>query len=277
MAFADIGKAYKDISGGYLYDHKVSFATKTASGVSATGSASYKSDGSVPAEVKGAYKLAPSSALEATVTSAGKVSASLAQEGLAPGLKATLSGTLLGAGPDAKLALVYALAKPPVLGGKLGLKSDVALLGGSKITTSTGWASGALLAGGEVEFDRAKGAVSKYAAGAQVTLGNGGVAAALLADKDTVKLSYVHKCSATVTGGVEAVHKLSKGATSATAAMAKKLEGGATAKASLATGGALSLLYTADVQPKTTATLSVQVNAYDLGKAPKFGAQCSFK
>ena len=276
MAFADIGKAYKDISGGYLYDHKVSFATKTASGVSANGSASYKSDGSVPAEVKGAYKLAPSSALEATVTSGGKVTASLAQEGLAPGLKATLSGTLLG-GSDAKLALAYALAKPPVLGGKLGLKSDVALLGGSKISASAGWASGALLAGGEVEFDRAKGAVSKYGAGAQYTLGNGGVAAALLADKDTVKLSYVHKCSPTVTGGVEAVHKLSKGATSATAAVAKKLEGGATAKASLASGGALSLLYTADVQPKTTATLSVQVNAYDLGKAPKFGAQCSFK
>jgi hypothetical protein len=276
MAFADVGKAWKDVSGGFVYDHKASFASKTAAGPTVSGSASYKADGSLPAELKGAYKLSPTSSLDATVTHTGKVSASYVRDGLAPGLKATLSGTLLGGGPDAKLALAYALAKPPVIGGKLGLKGDMPLLGGSKIGASAGWASGALAAGCELEYDSGKGAVSKYAAGGQVTLGNGGVASLLL-DKDTLKAAYVHKCSASVTGGVELVHKPAKGATSATAAAQKKLAGGAAAKATLTHAGVLSLLYTADVQPKTSAAVAVQVNLTALDKAPKAGVQLNFK
>jgi hypothetical protein len=277
MAFADVGKAWKDISGGYVYDQKASFATKTSFGATLNGSTSYKSDGTLPAELKTTYKLAPTSTLEATLTHQGKVTASLSKDNLAPGLKATLSSTLLGASPDAKVSLAYSLAKPPVIGGKLGLKSDIALIGGSKINASAGWAQGALAAGAEVEYDTSKGTVSKYAAGAQTTLSNGGVAAALLADKDTVKLSYVHKCSPTVTGGVEVVHKLSKGVTSGTAAAVKKLQGGAAAKASLTSAGLLSVLYTADVQPKTTASVAMQVNTLQLDKPPKMGVQLNFK
>ena len=277
MAFADVGKAYKDLTSGYVYDHKASYATKTSFGAAVNGSVSYKADGSVPAEAKTVYKLAPTSTLEATVNHAGKVTASLSKDNLAPGLKATLATTLLGAAPDAKLSLAYSVAKPPVIGGKLGLKSDIAVLGGSKITASAGWAQGSLAAGAEVEYDTAKAAVGKYAAGAQVTLSNGGVAAALLADKDTLKLSYVHKCSATVTGGVEVAHKLSKGDTSATLAAVKKMEGGAAAKATLASSGLLSLLYTKDVQPKTTAAVAVQLNPLAMDKPPKFGLQVAFK
>jgi hypothetical protein len=277
MAFADVGKAYKDLTGGYVYDHKASYATKTSFGAALNGSLGYKADGSMPAEVKSVYKLAPTSTLEATVNHAGKVTASLSKDNVAPGLKATLAATLLGAAPDAKLALAYSVAKPPLIGGKLGLKSDIAVLGGSKITASAGWAEGSLAAGGEVEYDSGKGAVSKYAAGAQVTLGNGGVAAALLADKDTLKLSYVHKCSASVTGGVEVAHKLSKGDTSATLAAVKKMDGGAAAKATLASSGLLSMLYTKDVQPKTTAAVAVQLNPLNMDKPPKFGVQLSFK
>lgn len=277
MAFADVGKAYKDLTGGYVYDHKASYATKTSFGAALNGSVGYKADGSVPAELKTVYKLAPTSTVEAVVNHAGKVTASLSKDNVMPGLKATLAATLLGAAPDAKLSLAYSLAKPPVIGGKLGLKSDIGVVGGSKITASAGWAAGSLAAGCEVEYDSAKGTVGKYAAGAQVTLGNGGVAAALLADKDTVKLSYVHKCTASVTGGVEVAHKLSKGDTTATLAAAKKLEGGAAAKASLASSGLLSLLYTKDVQPKTTAAVALQVNPLALDKPPKFGLQLAFK
>jgi hypothetical protein len=205
------------------------------------------------------------------------VTASVSKDNVAPGLKATLSGTLLGAAPDAKLALAYALAKPPVIGGKLGVKSDIALLGGSKISASVGWAQGALAAGAEADYDTAKGTVGKYAAGAQMALANGGVAAALLADKDTLKLSYVHKCSSSVTGGVEVVRKLAKGTTTATLAAQKKLVGGAAAKASLTSAGVLSMLYTADVQPKTTASVALQVDTMKLDKAPKMGVQFAFK
>lgn len=277
MAFADVGKAWKDISGGFVYDQKASFATKTSFGPTLNGSATYKSDGALPAELKATYKLAAGSTLEATVNHAGKVTAAVTQDNVAPGLKATLSGTVLGAAPEGKVSLAYALAKPPVIGGKVGVKSDISLLGSSKISASVGWASGSLAAGAEADYDTAKGAVGKYAAGAQVTLANGGVAALLLADKDTLKASYVHKCSATVTGGVEVVQKMSKKDVSATAAAQFKLAGGAAAKATLTSAGVLSLLYTKDVQPKTSASVALQLNTLALDKPPKMGVLLNFK
>ena len=66
-------------------------------------------------------------------------------------LKAKLSSTLAG-GSDASLNVAYTWAAAPLLGGKLGVVSDLGLAGAKsgKVTTSAGWApSSSLLLGAE--------------------------------------------------------------------------------------------------------------------------------
>ncbi len=277
MAFADIGKAFKDVSGGYTFDHKASWSSKTGFG-SVAGSASYVTkSGAFPVEAKATYKLGGATSVDASVTDAGKVTATFAKDDLLAGLKAKVTAVLAG-GSDASLGLTYAWAKAPLVGGTATLVSDVGLAGSKagKVSGALGWASGSLTLGGDAEL--AGGELSKYSLGAQTVLSNGGTAAALLADKaSTLRLSYVHKCSATVNGGVEAVHKLDKGDTSFSLAASKKISGGS-AKALATSAGAVSLLLSKDVQPnKATATVAMQLDAFDLSKAPKVGVQLTLK
>lgn len=280
MAFADIGKAYKDVSSGFVYDHKAAWSTKTGFGA-LSGSATYVvKDGSVPVEAKGTYKLGSASSLEASVTDKGKVTAVLVKDDLAKGLKAKLTAVLAGGSNDASLALGYSWATAPLVGGKLGATCDLGLSGAKagKLVGSAGWAQGSLTLGGEAEYDNSKGAVSKYTLGAQASLSNGGTAAALLADKaQTLRVSYVHKCSATVNGGLEATHSLKTGDTSVAMGSSFKMAS-ASAKAHVTQKGIVSLLYARDVQPnKATATLCLQVDAFNPTAAPKVGVQLAIK
>lgn len=278
MAFSDVGKAFKDVSGGYVFDHKASFAgVKGPAGFAVSGTSTHKEAKGVhtfPADVKAAGKVS-GVAVEAVVTDTGKLSLVLSKDGLVPGLKASASGVVLPKPAPPKLSLVYALPKAPA-GGKSVLKADT-VVGTTKVLASAGWASGKLLVGGEVEADvAARGlaaAVPKYTFGAQAAVGatGAGVVAVVVADQaGTLRASYTHKLSASLTAGLEAVHKLKAGTTTGTAAAAAKFAGGASAKAALTHTGVLSLLYAKDVTPgKATATLAMQLDTRDLSKAPK--------
>merc|ERR1712196_317434 len=105
-AFGDIGKSAKDLlSGGFQYDHKVSVATKTASGVTFTANGKKKGEG-VSGDVKINHKIAKGVVLDTTATSGSKLDTTLTMEDLAPGLKASLSASI----PDkesGKLAFQY--------------------------------------------------------------------------------------------------------------------------------------------------------------------------
>lgn len=264
-----------------MYDHKASWSAKTGFG-SLSGAATYATkDGSTPVEGKLGYKVDSATGVEFTVTDKGKLTAVANKDNLLAGLKAKLTSVLSGGPNDTSLGLTYGFAQAPLVGGKSTVVADIGLAGSKagKLSAAVGWTpSSTLLLGADAEYDTAKAAVTKYSLGAQAALSNGGTAVLVLADKATVlKASYTHKCSATVNGGVEAVHKLEKGDTSFGVGISKKLDGGS-AKAHASSAGIVSLLLSKEVQPnKVSATLSLQVDATNMAKAPKVGVQVSVK
>ena len=271
MAFSDVGKAFKDCSSGFVYEHKASFVGAKVAGYNVAGSSTYKfdkGDHTFPSELRAGCKLADGVSLEAQATDKGKLLLTASKDGLAPGLKATVVSTLLVPQPSAKLSLVYAVANAPA-GGKSVIKAD-ATLGSTKVLASAGWARGTVLAGGEAEMDAAAGSVGRYSFGGQASVFNAsGVAALVVTDKsDTLRGSYTHKCSASVTAGVEVVHRVNAGTTTGTVAAAKKFTT-ATGKATLSNAGILSVLYSVDLQPKTGAVFAMQMDTNDFAKPPK--------
>jgi hypothetical protein len=269
------------VSTGFGYDHKATWSAKTGFG-SVGGVATYSAkDSSLPVEAKLAYKVDSATGVEFVVTDKGKVTAVANKDNLVSGLKAKLTAVLSGGSNDASVGLNYAFAKAPLVGGKSTVVADIGVAGSKsgKMSASVGWApSGSLTLGADAEFDSAKNAITKYSVGAQTAMSNGGTAALVLSDKaSTLRASYVHKCSATVNGGLEAVHKLDKGDTTFGAGMSKRLDGGS-AKAHVTSAGVVSLLLTKDVQPnKVAATVCLQMDATNLSKAPKIGVQLAVK
>ena len=273
MAFSGIGKDYKGVSGGYTFEHKAEFSSKTGFG-SVGGDVKQGSKG-WPCTAKTTYK-APFGSVDASVTDEGKVSASLSKPDLIPGLATKLSATLapMPVG-DIKLDLGYKFASPPVIGGKVELASTTNL-SKKTVLSSVGWSKGKLLLGAEAEYDVKKGAVSKYTLGAQSTLANGAVGSALLVDNSkALKLAYVQKVGANVTGGVEVVYQMEKGAVSGALAASAKLAGGATGKVLVNDRQQISLYYSADVQKNATLTVAVQADATRITATPKYGEQRS--
>jgi hypothetical protein len=269
------------VSTGFVYDHKASWSAKTGFG-SVGGVATYATkDGSTPVEAKLGYKVDAATGVEFTVTDNGKLTAVANKDNLLAGLKAKLTSVLAGGPNDTSLGLTYGFSQAPLVGGKSTVVADIGLAGSKsgKLGASLGWSpSSTLLLGCDAEYDTSKAAVTKYSLGAQAALSNGGTAVLVLADKaGTLKASYTHKCSATVNGGFEAVHKLEKGDTSFGVGMSKRLDGGS-AKAHATSAGIVSLLLSKDVQPnKVSATLSLQMDATNMAKAPKVGVQVSVK
>lgn len=266
--FGDIGKACKDLLGGFNFDHKVSVSSKTSTGVTLTGTGAKKGD-AVSGDVKGSYTVCKGCTVDATVNDAGKISTSVAMSDVAPGLKATVSGTV----PDVssgKLALQFAKEA-------LGLKADLGLSGAPKVDLSSCVKMGSVACGAEMSYDSSKGTVTKYGAAATY-LAPDFTLAAVAADKmDTVKVSYVQSVSPTLTVGAEIVRKMKASSTTFTLGASTKLDGGASAKGTLDSKGVVSLLYSTPLQPKTTITFCTQFDTRALDKSAKVGIQLGVK
>lgn len=217
------------------------------------------------------YKVA-GGAFEANVSSAGKVTASATADAALPGLKATLSATLLGGKTDAKVALAYAGAAPGSIGGKLGWKCDA--VSAVKITTSLAWAKGAMVLGAEAsDLNLPAGSAAKLAVGAQVLLAGGAVAALVAEDSGAARLSYVVNPVKDLTVGAEVARKVGKAgpAFSVQGAAALKHATG-TYKASVTDAGLLSASFSRAVHPQLTATTSLQLSL-STSEAAKLGLQ----
>lgn len=163
--FADIGKAAKDILGGHVYDHKLTYAAKVQ-GVPVTGNVIYKADGSVSYDGKGSYTVS-GVAVDATINSAGKANVTATKAEVIKGLKLSATSAVYPQFSGAKATATY-VTVPTLTGGKtLTSKVDVGLTAAPKVESSVAYVHGAVTAGAEVEYDTAKGTVGKYTVGAQ--------------------------------------------------------------------------------------------------------------
>lgn len=274
-AFTEIGRSARDIllggkdSGVFQYNQTVTISSKTADGVEFTG-ISAKKDEKLETAIKAAYKY-KNSTLALTFSHLGKVTASVAASDLAPGLSATVLGTV----PDlhsAKLGIDYYLPH-------LTMKGLVGLTASPTVTASasTGWND--LTLGGQATFDTAKDeSLTAWTAGVGYT-GLDYQVAALLSDRgETLKITGAHNIDTRQALAAEIARSLNKDeATLVTLGYQRRLGNGSLTKVRLDNQGTVNVLYEQDVQKNTKLAFSGLFDATNLEKAPKVGVALDIK
>lgn len=266
-AFASLGNNAKDLlygtakAGKYQYDKVLNVSSKTADGVEFTVNAVGKDD-KLEMALKGAYA-ANKYSVTATLAQSGKLAVAVGYKELVPGLTLGLTGNV----PDtdsAKLGIDYS-GVPHLL-----VKSSVSLTAAPKVDVAVTSGLNDVTVGGEVSYDAAKSAITKWTVGVGYTASD--YQAALLyndAQKATALLS--HRVTADTTIGAEVVRDLAANTTSFAAGLSKQQAGGALTKLKLDNAGIVSVLYEQDLKARTKLAVSGQFNALDLNQAPKFG------
>ena len=158
--FGDIGKAGRDLLGGFTYEHKGSVTSKV-NGHTVTGNV--KADGSFDAKVV-SYKVHGTS-LEGTAANNGKVAMTLSKDDLMKGLKLSVNTQALPKVAGAKATATYTFV-PPV-GKSVAVKAEVGLTAAPKADLSAAYVNGPYTVGGEFDYDDGKKTVGKYTFGAQ--------------------------------------------------------------------------------------------------------------
>jgi voltage-dependent anion channel protein 2 len=273
-AFTDIGKSAREVlfggrEGVFQYNQQVTISSKTANGIEFTAS-SLKRDDKLETAIKAGYKHNNINTI-ATFSHLGKVTGSATINDIAPGLSATLAGTL----PDVqslKLSIEYYL--PHVTAKALvGLTASPTI----NASLSTGWND--LTLGTNFTVDTAKNnSLTNWTAGVGYT-GLDYQVAALLADKgDTLKITGAHNIDASQGLAAEIARSLNKDeATIVTLGYQRRLQQGALAKVRLDNTGSLHVLYELEAQKNTKLSFSSQFDATNLEKTPKFGVALDIK
>jgi len=267
-SFFDIGKASKDVLfKDYSYDHKLTFSSTTTSGIGLETSSLIRGEGLL-SDVKADFKY-QNLEIELKGTTQSKLYAELAVNDPAPGVQFKLSGLLpnpksgkaeiLYDHPHAHATAAIGLASQPVVEGAVTV--------GQK-----GMAIGA-----EGAFDTATNQAVRYTFGASVTKDDI-TSSIILADKaDTLKWSYVHTLSPVFGVGVEVVHKIAKNDTTFTTGASYKLDDLTTTKGRINSRGIAAFLVQHEFKPKSTATVSVEVDTKSLDKSAKYGVGIKLK
>lgn len=271
-AFSDIGKTAKELlyggrQGTFQYNKSLTVSSVTADGVEFSATALNKDD-KLDTSLKATYRSGNYS-LTTGVGTAGKVTLSGSASNIAPGLSATVSGSL----PDqssAKLAVDYSVPY-------LTLKSAVGMTASPKVDVSATTGYEGTVLGGDLGYDTNKGAITRWSVAAGYTAADYQAALVLTDLGETVKFSYAQHVDPTATVGAEVIRSLTKETTAFTLGYAKKLEGGALAKIRLENTGVTSVLYEQELHAKTVVALSGQFDATNLDKAPKFGMAFNMK
>ncbi|GFR48045.1 hypothetical protein Agub_g9878 [Astrephomene gubernaculifera] len=272
VSFADIGKRAKGLLGGdaatgtFTLNPKLTIASTTLAGVSLTTTATQKGD-KLDATVKAAYTCCKKYSGDVTADPSGKLAVNVSVAEVAPGLKLSAAMVLPDPAASAKLTAEYAHEK-------VSLKSTVSLSAAPVVDVAAATAVSGLLVGAEAGYDAKKADLTKY----NFVLGyhaSDFQATATVADQlSTLKLAYVQTLSPAATAGAELSRKLKgseAGATTFALAYARNLAGGAVAKLKLESSGALSALYQTKLAGGEKVTGSLQLQATDLSKGPKYG------
>ncbi|GLC34902.1 Voltage-dependent anion-selective channel protein 2 [Pleodorina starrii] len=270
VAFADIGKRAKGLLGGdaatgtFVLNPKLTIAGTTKSGVALTAIAAQKGD-KLDASLKAAYT-APSKkySVDATADPAGKVAVNASVNDVAPGLKMTAAVVLPDPAASAKLTAEYASAAAHV-------KSTISLSASPVVELAVASAVRGVLVGGETAYDSAKADITKMNFVLGYHAADFQASASLVDQLSTLKLAYAHSLSPAATVGAELTRKVDGAATGFALAYARSLAGGAVAKVKLESSGTLSALYSTKLVGGEKVTGSLQLQATDLSKGPKYG------
>lgn len=229
-------------------------------------------DGKLDTDLKVAYTAGKYGLIATLAQATGKLGINLTANELARGLKVGVAGVL----PDpesAKLAMDYVVPH-------LTLKSSSTLTATPKVdvsaTTRFAIRGQDVIGGGDISYDTAKGAISKWTLGLGYTAADYSVAA-LLNDKQDVTALVAHGVRSDLTVGTEIVRNLSSGETALSAGVARRLPSGALQKVKVAHTGVVSVLHEQALEGKSKIALSGQFDATDLTKAPKYGVGVDFK
>jgi len=191
---------------------------------------------------------------------------------VAPGLKVGVVG-MLPDGDSAKMAVDY-------VAPHITLKSSATLTAAPKVDTSAASrfsVSGRdVVVGGEVSYDAAKGAISKWALGLGYTAADYQFAA-LLSDSQVVTALLAHNVRPDLTVATEVVRNLTTGDTALAAGVSRRLDTGALQKVRVAHSGVVSVLHEQVLEGKSKVSLSGQFDAKDLSKQPRYGVAFDFK
>ncbi|GIL99865.1 hypothetical protein Vretimale_4917 [Volvox reticuliferus] len=273
VSYADIGKKVKGLLGGdavtgtFILNPKLTVSSTTQSGVALTATAVQKGE-KLDATLKAAYT-SPSKkySVDATADPTVKIAVNASVSDVAPGLKLTAAVVLPDPAASAKLTAEYANAS-------LSVKSTVSLSASPVVDVAVASSVKGVLLGGETAYDSGKADITKY----NFVLGYHATdfqATATLADQlSTLKLAYAQVLSPAAIAGAELSRTLGgadAGASSFALAYARNLAGGAVAKVKLDSAGTLSALYSRKLSTGEKFTGSLQLQAADLSKAPKYG------
>lgn len=261
--FSDIGKKAKDLlTKDYLQDQKVVITTETESGLTFTSSTVKKGDlltGDILTQFKN-----NNVTTELKVDTNSCVHINVTVDELASGLKTILNVTV----PDntGKLEAQYRHEHA-------GICAIVGLTAVPIVEVNAAFGGQGFALGGEVAFDTGSGLFTKYNAGLGLTKPDFS-AAILVSDKgETLKASglyHVNPDTKTMVAA-EVLHRLPTSDTTFTVGTSYALDSVTTVKTRLNNHGKLGALLQHEFRPKSTVTLSTELDTKALDKNSKVG------
>ncbi|CAL9159373.1 unnamed protein product [Musa hybrid cultivar] len=268
--FSDIGKNAKDLlTKDYTCDQKLTISTTSASGVALTSSA-VKKGGLYTSDIGSLYKY-KNTLVNVKVDTDSNISTTLIISEILPSTKAIASIKF----PDynsGKLEVWY-LHHHASLASVMSLKqSPVVELSGT--VGAQGLAFGA-----EAGFDSASGTFTKYGAGVSLTKPEYD-ASVIMADKgDTLRASYVYHLDEMQKSSVvaEFVRRFSTNENTVTVGGQHALDPKTTVKARLNNSGKLGALLQHELRPKSTLTISGELDTKALERTPRLGLALALK
>ncbi|DBA78161.1 TPA: hypothetical protein ACH3X2_008127 [Trebouxia sp. C0005] len=266
-AFSDIGKSTKDLlygggnTGAFQFNNVLNLSSTTADGVEFTATSTQKGD-SLETIVKAAYG-SKNYKFASSILPDGKALLSITAKNLAPNLTAVLSGTL----PDEQSGKVVVDYSVP----HLTLKTTVGLTQNPKVVLAATTGQKGVVAGAEVSYDTNKGNVTTWNAGIGYNAADFQASVHLTEAGDALKASFAHNIDAYQSYGAEVYKNAHSEDVSFLLGYSKRLRDGALTKAKVQNNGNVTLLYEAELKPKTKIGISGQFDATNPNTKPKVG------
>lgn len=262
--FSDIGKKAKDIlNKDYVQDHKVTISTVSETGLAFTTTGVKKGDAFV-GDLVTKFKR-KNVATDIKLDTNSNILTTITIDEFAAGFKSIISFTI----PDpnsGKLEVQYHHENASI-------SSTIGMTAAPLVEVNGAFGNGRFAIGGEAAFDTSSGGLTKYNAGFGVNEPDFS-AALLLTDKgDTLKASYVHNTTLDkrTTVAAEIAHKFSKNENTYTVGSSHAWDPITTVKTRLNNYGKLAALVQHEWRPKSTVTVSAEIDAKALDKQAKLG------
>lgn len=265
-AFSDIGKSTNDLlygggnTGKFQFNNVLNLSSTTADGVEFTATSTQKGD-SLETVVKAAYGTKNYKLSSSLVE--GKALLSITAKNLAPNLGVVLSGTL----PDeqsGKVAVDYSVPH-------LTLKTTIGLTQNPKVVVAATTGQKGVVAGAEVTYDTNKNNVTTWNAGIGYNAADFQASVALTDAGEGLRGSFAHNIDAYQSYGAEVSKPARSNDATFLLGYSKRLMDGALAKARIQNDGNVTLLYEAELKPKTKIGISGQFDATNPNTKPKVG------